>query len=117
MRPAWERALSHDKIIPPLRARRGAGVVDQERLLSACPSERWDRGFESHPLRQFLHIRKSRKNIQGRILAWNNGCFLKEWRDEQLGQVQAHLFRDGDGQHLGRGNGQAIVQAEHQKRP
>gem|GEM_PF-3014782 len=31
--------------------RRGAGVVDQGRLLSDCTSESWYRGFESRPLR------------------------------------------------------------------
>ena len=33
------------------RLRRGAGVVDQDRLLSDCPGTSRDRGFESHPLR------------------------------------------------------------------
>jgi hypothetical protein len=43
------------------RPRRGAGVVDQDRLLSDCPGECRDRGFESHPLRQLFC--QSRANI------------------------------------------------------
>jgi hypothetical protein len=48
--------LKSAKIFPPQQARRGAGVVDQERLLSVCPGECRDRGFESHPLRQLFPL-------------------------------------------------------------
>ena len=44
------------------RTRRGAGVVDQGRLLSDCLGICRDRGFESHPLRHcnfFIHCKCS----------------------------------------------------------
>ena len=50
----FDSNLKSDRITPKsINLRRGAGVADQGRLLSDCLDLCRDRGFESHPLRQY----------------------------------------------------------------
>ncbi len=70
--------------------RRGAGVVDQDRLLSDCLGERRDRGFESRPLRQFQPRRMGSLG-QGGLVKDKQGL-LVEGKVERAGELAKSLI-------------------------